>query len=103
MKERIFVLVVSSFILGAVNCASAQQTTKTMPRIGFISSSGAPGTASPLFDAFRKGLSDLGYVDGKNIMIESRNAEGRLDRMPVLVNELVQQKVDVIVAVNNVH
>ena len=55
-----------------------------------------------LFDAFRKGLRELGYVEGKNIMIERRYAEGRLDRMPALVNELVQQKVDVIVAVNNV-
>ena len=101
MKEKIFGLVISSFILGAVNCASAQQTTKTIPRIGFISPSGAPGTASPLFDALRKGLSDLGYVDGKNIMFESRYAEGRLDRMPVFVHEFVQQKVDVIVAANN--
>jgi putative ABC transport system substrate-binding protein len=55
-----------------------------------------------LFDAFRLGLSDLGFVEGKNILIESRYAEGRLDRMPALVNDLVQQKVDVIVAVNNV-
>jgi putative ABC transport system substrate-binding protein len=47
-------------------------------------------------------LSDLGYVESKNILIESRYAEGRLDRMPALVNELVQQKVDVILAVNNV-
>ena len=55
-----------------------------------------------MFDAFRLGLSDFGYVDGKNILIESRYAEGRLDRMPALVNELVQQNVDVIVAPNNV-
>jgi putative ABC transport system substrate-binding protein len=48
------------------------------------------------------GLRDLGFVEGKNISIERRYAEGRLDRMPALVNELVQQKVDVIVAVNNV-
>ncbi len=102
MKEKIFVLVISSFILGAVNSAGAQQTTKTLPRVGFISSTGAPGSASPLFDAFRQGLRDLGYVDGKNIIIESRYAEGRLDRMPGIVNDLVQQKVDVIVAVNNV-
>jgi putative ABC transport system substrate-binding protein len=47
-------------------------------------------------------LSDLGYVEGKNILIESRYAEGRLDRMPALVNEFVQQNVDVILAVNNV-
>ena len=55
-----------------------------------------------MFDSFRLGLRDLGYVEGKNVLIERRYAEGRLDRMPALVNELVQQKVDVIVAVNNV-
>ena len=102
MKEKIFVLVVSSFILGAVYSAGAQQTVKTLPRIGVISSTGTAESPWPLFDAFRLGLSDLGYVEGKNILIESRYAEGRLDRMPGLVNELVQQKVDVIVAVNNV-
>jgi putative ABC transport system substrate-binding protein len=102
VKEKIFVLVVSSFILGAVYSAGAQQTAKTLPRIGVISSTGTAESPWPLFDAFRLGLSDLGYVEGKNILIESRYAEGRLDRMPGLVNELVQQKVDVIVAVNNV-
>lgn len=102
MKAKIFVLIVSSFILGAVYSAGAQQTAKTLPRIGVISSTGTAESPWPLFDAFRQGLSDLGYVEGKNILIESRYAEGRLDRMPGLVNELVQQKVDVIVAVNNV-
>ena len=47
-------------------------------------------------------MRDLGYEEGKNILIESRYAEGRLDRMPALVNDLVQQKVDVILAPNNV-
>ena len=55
-----------------------------------------------MFDAFQQGLRDLGYVEGKNILIEHRYAEGRLDRMPAFVNEFVQQKVDVIVASNNV-
>ena len=55
-----------------------------------------------MFDAFRQGLRDLGYMEGKNILIERRYAEGRLDRMPPFVQEFVQQKVDVIVAVNNV-
>jgi putative ABC transport system substrate-binding protein len=55
-----------------------------------------------LFDAFQLGLRDLGYVEGKNIVIVHRYAEGRLDRMPTFVQEFVQQKVDVIVAVNNV-
>lgn len=101
MRE-IVVSVVGIFILASSYLAEAQQTTKTMPRIGFISSSGAPGTPSHLFDAFQQGLRDLGYVEGQNILIERRYAEGRLDRMPALVNELVQQKVDIILAVNNV-
>lgn len=101
MKEKILVSVVGTFILASVYLAEAQQPAK-IPRIGFISSMGAPGTPSPLFDAFRQGLRDLGYVDGKNIVIVHRYAEGRLDRMPPFVHEFVQQKVDVIVAVNNV-
>ena len=55
-----------------------------------------------MFNAFQSGLSDLGYLEGKNILIEHRYAEGRLDRMPGFVHEFVQQKVDVIVAANNV-
>jgi len=53
-------------------------------------------------DAFRQGLRDLGYVDGKNIAIVHRYAVGRLDRMPPFVHEFVQEKVDVIMGVNNV-
>jgi putative ABC transport system substrate-binding protein len=101
MKEKILVLATGAFILASVYLAEAQQTAKTLPRIGFIYSAGTPED-SLSFDAFRLGLRDLGYVEGKNILIESRYAEGRLDRMPALVNELVQQKVDLIVAVNNV-
>jgi putative ABC transport system substrate-binding protein len=55
-----------------------------------------------MFEAFWLGLRDLGYVEGKNVLIERRYAEGRLDRMPALVSDLVEQKVDVILAVNNV-
>ena len=102
MKEKILVPVIGTFILASVYLAEAQQTAKTIPRIGFISSTGTPATPSPLFDVFRLGLRDLGYVEGKNILIEHRHGEGHLDRMPALVNDLVQQKVDVIVAVNNV-
>ncbi len=99
MKEKIFVLVISSFVLGAVYSAGAQQTTKTIPRIGFISSTTGD---SPMFDAFQQRLRELGYVEGKNLLIEHRYAEGRLDRLPTFVHEFVQQKVDVIVAANNV-
>jgi putative ABC transport system substrate-binding protein len=101
VKEKIFVLVVGSFILGAVYLAEAQQPAG-IPRIGFVQSAGTPANPLPQFNAFRRGLQDLGYMEGKNILIESRYAEGRLDRMAALVNELVQEKVDAIVVVNNV-
>jgi putative ABC transport system substrate-binding protein len=102
MKEKVAVSVISILVLASFCLAEAQQPAKTIPRIGFISSTGTAESPSPLFDAFRLGLSDLGYVDGKKILIESRYAEGRLDRMPALVSDLVQQNVDVIVAPNNV-
>ena len=105
MKEKILFLAVGLFIFTSLSLADAQQAGKNVPRIGFIFSTGTPGNPSQhtlLFDAFQAALRDLGYVEGKNVLIERRYAEGRLDRMPVLVNELVQEKVDVIVAVNNV-
>ena len=102
MKEKVAVSVVVILVLASFWPAEAQQTAKTTPRIGFISSTGTAESPSPLFEAFRQGLRDLDYVDGKNIVIVHRYAEGRLDRMPPFVHEFVQQKVDVIVGVNNV-
>ena len=91
-----FVAVAVAFAMcGAV--AQAQQPKK-IPRIGFAS--GGPGDQG--FEALRQGLRELGYVEGKNVLIEYQDAKGRLDLMPALVDELVQQKVDVIVAANNV-
>ena len=95
--SAIFTLLIVSF-----RPAEAQQTHKAFPRIGYISATDAPGGRSPLSDAFRQGLRDLGYVDGRNVFVEGRYAEGKLDRMAALVNELIQQKVDVLVAANNV-
>jgi len=97
--RKIVVLVVGTFILASVYLAEAQQTAKSLPRIGFIAST---GIHSPGFNSFRQGLRDLGYVDGTDVDIVHRYAEGRLDRIPALVNELVQHKADVIVAPNNV-
>jgi putative ABC transport system substrate-binding protein len=68
-----------------------------MPVIGFLGAPTANGRAS-LLAAFRKGLNDLGYSEGRNIVIESRWAEGQFDRLPALANELVQRNVVVIVA-----
>jgi putative tryptophan/tyrosine transport system substrate-binding protein len=101
MKEKTLIFLISSLIL-SFSAVEAQQASKAWPRIGIIVSTGAPGTSSPWFDSFRLGLRDLGYAEDKNIVIERRYAEGRLDRMPALVNELVQDKVDVILAPNNV-
>jgi putative ABC transport system substrate-binding protein len=82
--------------------SNAQQPTKAPPRIGVIVTIGTPDTPSPTYEAYKLGLRDLGYSEGKNIVIERRYAEGRLDRMAPFVQEFVQQKVDVILGVNNV-
>ena len=66
-------------------------------RIGYISGTGNASNPGPYVEALRQGLRDLGYVEGKNFEIEFRGAEGKPDRMPSLVTELVQLKVDVLV------
>jgi ABC-type uncharacterized transport system substrate-binding protein len=75
--------------------AEAQQSAK-IARIGYLTSS--LGVNPHLPEAFRQGLRDLGYVEGRNLVIENREAEGKADRLPVLAAELVALKVDVIVA-----
>ena len=75
--------------------AEAQQPKK-VPRIGFLAAA-SPSAISARVEAFRQGLRELGYVEGKNIVIEWRSAEGKLDRLPELAAELVRLKVDVIV------
>jgi len=80
-------------IWGAV--AQAQQPTK-IPRIGFLSAT-FPFNVPARLEAFRQGLRELGYVENKNIVVEYQYGEGKLDRLPTLLNELVRLKVDVIV------
>src|SRR5262245_23005452 len=77
--------------------AEAQQAGK-VARIGYVTEAGDFSSPSPNLEAFRQGLRDLGYVEGKNIVIEFRSAEGKPDRVPSLVAELVQLKVDVLVS-----
>src|SRR5262245_30226052 len=95
IARRAFIRAVAS-ILGAPLVAEAQQPRK-IPRIGFLSTV-PPSTVAAPVEAFRQGLRDLGYVEGKNIVIEYRYAEGRLERLPALAAELVHLKVDVIVS-----
>jgi ABC-type uncharacterized transport system substrate-binding protein len=78
--------------------AFAQQPAKIF-RVGYLQAATTQNGASPFFDAFRQGMRDLGYVEGRNVQIEVRSADGRLDRLPALAKELVNLNVDVIVAV----
>ena len=73
------------------------QQPKKLPRIGFLSAASSSAISARV-EAFRQGLRELGYVEGKNIFIEWRFAEGKSDRLPSLAAELVRLKVDVIVA-----
>ncbi len=82
-------------LLGHVGIAEAQKPAK-VARIGVLS-----GPTDPGVEAFRQGLRELGYVEGKSITIEHRSAEGKLDRLLDLAAELVRLKVDVIVASSN--
>jgi putative ABC transport system substrate-binding protein len=96
MKKKITGLTFSAFLFALCVSAEAQQPAK-IPRIGYISGTGDPSNPGPYVEALRQGLRDLGYVEGKNIVIEYRGAEAKLDRIPSLVAELVQLKVDVLV------
>jgi ABC-type uncharacterized transport system substrate-binding protein len=89
----IVAVVVTLAMCGAV--AQAQQSTN-VPRIGRLGA-GSPSSDSARYEAFRQGLRELGYVEGKNIVIEWRYAEGKRDRLPALAAELVALKVEVIV------
>src|SRR5438094_7847139 len=95
MIRRIVVCLLITALLPTVLPAHGQQPTK-IPRIGFLSSLSA-AAVSDRVDAFRQGLRELGYVEGKNIVIEYRWAEGKTERLPDLAAELVRLKVDVIV------
>jgi len=82
-------------LLAVAVVAEAQQPTK-VPRIGYLAASSLSALAART-EAFRQGLRELGYVEGKNIVIEWRFAEGKLDHLPALAAELVRLKVDIIV------
>jgi putative tryptophan/tyrosine transport system substrate-binding protein len=92
MDRRAFISGAAA-VLAAPLAAEAQQAAKIF-RIGYLATNPTPHFQ----EAFRQGLRDLGYVEGRNLVIEDRNAEGKYDRLPALAAELVALKVDVIVA-----
>ena len=95
MNKKVFCLALGALLL-ALRFPVETQPAGKVPRIGFLVG-GRPG-GDFLLEAFRQGLRDLGYVEGKSILIEWRNVEGKLDRLPHLAADLVRHKVDVIVA-----
>ena len=97
MSKKILLSAVATFILASFHLAQAQQAKK-VPRIGYLSGRGDPSTPDPLVEAFRQGLRDLGYTEGKNVLVEYRYTEGKQDPIPSLVAELVQLNVDVLVS-----
>jgi putative tryptophan/tyrosine transport system substrate-binding protein len=96
MKKRITLWLLATVFLANGSLAGAQQTGK-IPRIGFLDSGTAAGRAV-LVETFRRELTKLGWVEGKNITIEYRFAEQKLERLPELAADLVRLKVDLIVA-----
>jgi putative ABC transport system substrate-binding protein len=95
MDRRTFLTGTGAILLAAPLTAEAQQAGK-VPRIGYLALN---LTLNPhLREAFRQGLHDLGYVEGRNVLIEYRGAEGKPERLPALAAELVALKVDVLVA-----
>ena len=94
MRRRDFLLVAPAMM--AARAVRAQQ--KAIPVIGWLGIS-SPGPSASSIAAFRQGLSDIGYVDGQNVEIEFRWAEGRYDRLPALAADLVDRNVYVITAV----
>jgi putative ABC transport system substrate-binding protein len=96
MRRKFLGLALSILLLALCFPAQAQQPTK-VPRIGFQSDSPLTSIVGRV-EGFRQGLRELGYVEGKNIIIEWRSSDGKLERRPEIAAELVRLKVDVIVS-----
>jgi putative tryptophan/tyrosine transport system substrate-binding protein len=99
MRRRAFFAVLGGMALTWPLATRAQQ--KAMPVIGFLGSR-SPGDSASLVASFHQGLSKTGYVEGQNVVIEYRWAEGRYDRLPALAADLVGRKVDVIAALGGI-
>src|SRR6266536_6128935 len=95
--RREFIATFGAAVLGSPIASLAQRLSQRTPKIGLLLPSSSTSARFSLA-AFREGLQALGYQEGQNLVIEYRWAEGRMDRLPALATELVEQKVEVIVA-----
>jgi putative ABC transport system substrate-binding protein len=96
MKKAAVLSILVALVLLVLGVTAEAQQPRKAPRIGFLSTASASGIAANL-EAFRQGLRESGYIEGKNIIIEYRWGEGKLDRLPELAAELVSLGVDIIV------
>jgi putative ABC transport system substrate-binding protein len=96
MSKKIGAWQLATFFLVTASTVDAQQPTR-IPRIGFVTSAGNPNSPGLRVEAFQRGLRELGYVEGKNILVEYRYIEGKTERVPEIVAELVKLNVDVLV------
>jgi len=94
MPRRAFMAVIARGLLAAPLAAEAQQAAKVW-RVGYLGN-GNPTLSAPARDAFRQGLRELGWVEGQNVSIEYRWADGHLDRLPALAAELLETRVDLL-------
>src|ERR1044071_7042694 len=95
MKNKLTVFTLCAILFAL--CSAEAQQPKTNARLGFLGAT-SPSVEAGRIEAFRDGLRELGYVEGKNTVIEWRWAEGKLERLPILAAELVTLNVNVIVA-----
>jgi len=100
-SRRQCITALAAFVLIAPLAALAQRPPPKVPRIGYLEASMPQNGSSRFLEDFRQGLRELGYVEGKNVVLDIRFAEGKLDRLPALADELVRLNVDVLVAVNS--
>lgn len=96
LKRSVPILVLCALLVAFCSPAAAQQPGK-IPRIGYISGTGTSTDPGPYVEAFRQGMREIGYIEGKSFTIEYRGAEGKPDRMPSLATELARLKVDILV------
>jgi ABC-type sugar transport system substrate-binding protein len=98
MKKTALLLILVVVVLLVVAGIAKAQQPKKIPRIGYVSGTGNATDQGPYVEALRVGLRELGHIEGKTFVIEYRGAEGQIERVPSLIEELVKLKVDLLVA-----